>query len=111
MKVAQCCLALALVGCSEHSTAAFADVKNAEARGENTILQNGESGELPYSRGHSFSSLDEYLEYLEEYNGPIDLPYWRKVKPGLYESVSSRPEAQPTRATRAELMRRFGFKE
>lgn len=65
--------------------------------------------ELPYARGNTFDTLDEYLAYLEQYNGPIDLPYWRKVKPDLYQEVSSMPEAEPKTATRAELMERFGF--
>lgn len=65
---------------------------------------------LPHARGHSFDSLDAYLAYLQQYNGPIDLPWWRVVSPGVYElQVSLMPGAARERATRAELMARFGF--
>jgi hypothetical protein len=68
------------------------------------------SPDLPYAGGHSFDSLDAYLAYLQQYNGPIDLPWWREVTPGIYElQVSLMPGAAPERATRAELMARFGF--
>ncbi len=64
---------------------------------------------LPFARGKTFRTLDEYLAHLER-QGAIDLPYWRQVKPGLYERVTRRvPPGPPERATRAELMRRFGF--
>jgi len=64
---------------------------------------------LPYARGKSFRSLDEYLVHLEK-QGAIDLPYWRKLGPDRYELVTSRvPAGPPELATRAELMRRYGF--
>ena len=64
---------------------------------------------LPYARGRSFRTLDEYLAHLER-QGAIDLPYWRQIAPGLYERVTTRmPARAPERATRAELMERFGF--
>lgn len=65
--------------------------------------------DLPYARGRSFESLDAYLAYLQQYNGPIDLPWWREVSPGVYELQTSMREASRERATRAELMTRFGF--
>ena len=64
---------------------------------------------LPYARGQTFRTLDEYLAHLER-QGAIDLPYWRQIAPGLYERVATRmPRRAPERATRAELMERFGF--
>ena len=64
---------------------------------------------LPFARGLSFRTLDEYLTHLER-QGAIDLPYWRRVGPDLYERVTTmRPAGPPERATRAELMARFGF--
>ena len=63
---------------------------------------------LPYARGRIFDSLDAYLAYLER-QGAIDLPWWRQVSPGIYERVRRMPGARPERATRAELMRRYGF--
>lgn len=64
---------------------------------------------LPWSRGQTFATLDAYLAYLEQYNGPIDLPWWREISPGVYEKVMRMPEARPETATRAELERRWGF--
>ena len=64
---------------------------------------------LPYARGRTFGTLDEYLAHLER-QGAIDLPWWREVAPGVYERVTTRrPRGEPERATRAELMERFGF--
>jgi hypothetical protein len=71
--------------------------------------QTGGVAKLPFARGKTFRTLDEYLAHLER-QGAIDLPYWRQVEPGLYERVTTRvPAGPPERATRAELMRRFGF--
>lgn len=68
-----------------------------------------EVSNLPYARGRTFRTLDEYLAHLER-QGAIDLPYWRQIAPGLYEQVTTRrPRGTPERATRAELMERFGF--
>ena len=64
---------------------------------------------LPYAHGHSFCSLDEYLAHLERHAGPIDQPWWRPVRPGVYEHVKRMPGAKREIATRAELMKRFGF--
>jgi hypothetical protein len=64
---------------------------------------------LPYARGQTFRSLDAYLAHLER-QGAIGLPWWRQIGPGVYEQVVRRmPRGRPERATRAELMRRFGF--
>ena len=52
--------------------------------------------------------LDDYLAHLER-QGAIDLPWWRQVSPGVYERVTRMPGRAPERATRAELMRRYGF--
>lgn len=64
---------------------------------------------LPWARGHSFATLDAYLAYLEQSNGPIDLPWWREVQPGVYEKMVRMPEVPRETATRAELERRWGF--
>ena len=76
-------------------------------------VRSGDEGRpvsnLPYARGRTFHTLDEYLAHLER-QGAIDLPYWRQIAPGLYERVTTRmPARAPERATRAELMERFGF--
>lgn len=64
---------------------------------------------LPYAHGHRFCSLDEYLSHLERNAGPIDQPWWRPIRTGVYEHVKTRTGAKREIATRAELMRRFGF--
>jgi hypothetical protein len=64
---------------------------------------------LPFAMGRTFSSLDEYLTFLECFAGPIDKPWWRQVRPGVYEHVKTATNASPEIATRAELMKRFGF--
>jgi hypothetical protein len=63
---------------------------------------------LPFARGKTFRTLDEYLAHLEA-QGAMDLPWWREIRPGVYEHVNTMPEARHEVATRAELMRRFGF--
>ena len=63
---------------------------------------------LPFARGRRFCSLDAYLAHLEA-QGAIDLPWWRQVRPGVYEHVKSMPGATRETATRAQLMKRFGF--
>jgi len=64
---------------------------------------------LPFAHGHKFCSLDEYLAHLERRAAPIDQPWWRPVRPGVYEHVKRMPGAKREVATRAELMKRFGF--
>ena len=64
---------------------------------------------LPFSQGRSFTSLDEYLAFLET-RGAYDLPWYRKVRPGVYELVTRRPPGTPPQLfTRAELAQKFGF--
>ena len=64
---------------------------------------------LPYARGATFASLDDYLAYLEK-QGAIDLPWWREISPGVYERVVRMPGAGREVKTRAELMELYGFK-
>jgi hypothetical protein len=64
---------------------------------------------LPFSHGKSFRTLDEYLAHLQKHAAPIDQPWWREIRPGVYEHVKRMPGAPREIATRAELMKRFGF--
>lgn len=68
----------------------------------------GVSG-LPFARGAVFRCLDDYLSHLRN-QGAIDLPWWREVRPGVYERVTTMRDRGPETATRAELMQRFGFR-
>ena len=66
---------------------------------------------LPYAMGRRFRTLDEYLVHLKCRAAPIDLPWWREVRPGVYRFEATKPGAPQQLATRAELMKRFGFAE
>lgn len=84
---------------------------SAEPQKETGAVQRSPDGSvanLPYARGKTFRTLDEYLAHLEAL-GAVDLPWWREIRPGVYERVTSMRPAQPEVATREELMRRFGF--
>jgi hypothetical protein len=66
---------------------------------------------LPFSNDRAFSTLDEYLAFLEE-AGAYDTPFWKETKPGsqvYYLVTRMRPGQKPDMATRAELMKRYGF--
>ena len=68
--------------------------------------------DLPSSFGRSFATLDQYLAHLRQYAGPIDLPWYREIRPGVYEYVTSmrlEDSTAPKTYTREELMREFGF--
>ena len=69
--------------------------------------------ELPIAQ--RFGNLDEYLVYLEKMNAPIDRPWYKRVRPDLYELQTGnfRPLGGSQKAkrvfTREELKRKFGF--
>jgi hypothetical protein len=66
--------------------------------------------QLPDSFGRTFATLDEYLAHLRRYAAPIDKPWYREVRPGVYERVTTIvPGREPQIYTRAQLMARFGF--
>jgi len=103
-------LAAPLLACAPPHTA------EASSRAEApTVEQQAVAGveealpDLPFSRGHSFANLEAYLAYLERTNGPIDLPWWREIRPGVFQQVIRMTDARPETATRDELNRRFGF--
>src|SRR5687767_262557 len=108
-------LALALFACSpSEPLPADAAAAGPNAAKEKMVNANSgsESGEgvanLPFAHGKTFRALDEYLAHLERYAGPIDQPWWREIRPGVYEHVKRMPGAPRETATREELMRRFG---
>jgi hypothetical protein len=87
-----------------------ADPASAREEGGPEVEQSATGvANLPYARGRTFASLDEYLAHLESL-GAIDLPWWREIRPGVYERVTSVRGRPPEVATRAELMQRYGFK-
>jgi hypothetical protein len=66
-------------------------------------------GDLPFGQGLSFAALDDYLAHLQR-RGATGVPWYRAVGPGVYELVAGRGRGLAVeRATRAELLARFGF--
>jgi hypothetical protein len=68
----------------------------------------------PLPINQRFRSLDEYLAFLEKTQGPVDGPWYRQVRPGVYELQTGnlRPlghEAPKRVFTRDELEKKFGF--
>lgn len=68
--------------------------------------------QLPISQ--RFRTLDEYLAHLERTNAPIDKPWYRQIRPDVYELQTGnfRPlggDIQQRAFTREELERKFGF--
>ena len=64
---------------------------------------------LPESYGRSFRSLDGYLVHLQCNAAPVDASWWLEISPGVYRHMKTATNAKPEVATRAELMKRFGF--
>jgi hypothetical protein len=59
--------------------------------------------------GRDYRSLDEYLAKLEQ-DGWVGKPWYKEVRPGLYELVTNlKPAPEKRLFTRAELERQFGF--
>lgn len=64
---------------------------------------------LPFSQGRSFASLDDYLAFLET-RGAYDVPWYREIRPGVYElATRRRPGTPPQLSTREQLAQKFGF--
>ena len=78
--------------CSGPSAGALSPLKQDEESanmvnkgdGENTVRR------LPFAHGRSFATLDDYLAHLRDRAGPIGQPWYREVRPGVYELVTSR---------------------
>jgi hypothetical protein len=63
-----------------------------------------------------FRSLDEYLAHLERMEGPVDGPWYKEIRPGIYELQTGNlrvlgAEQQKQIFTREELEKKFGFAE
>lgn len=66
-----------------------------------------------------FGNLDAYLAHLERTHAPIDRPWYREVRPGVYQLMTGNlrrgplgeedGEPRERTYTRAELERKFGF--
>lgn len=99
-------------GCADQPAGAAGGARGEKegARMEQRTNRGGGVHGLPSSFGRSFATLDEYLEHLRRYAGPVDLPWYREIAPGLYEYVTTtHPPPPPQTFTRQELMRKYGF--
>ena len=61
-----------------------------------------------------YRTLEEYLAYLERYQGPVDGPWYKEIRPGVYELQTGNlqldaPDTQKRIFTREELKKKFGF--
>jgi hypothetical protein len=106
-------IACALAFCSlfAPNVAAHEPQQDRIQQGETATVQSpSEEGvaNLPFARGRTFRTLDDYLAHLER-QGALDLPWWREIRPGVYERVTNMRGAEREIATREQLMRRFGF--
>ena len=69
----------------------------------------------PHADGREFRTLDAYLAHLRDHAAPMDRPWYREVKPGLFRLETGNlrrleGEPEPRLFTRDELERRFGFR-
>ncbi len=78
------------------------------------------NAQLPINQ--RFATLDQYLAWLARMNAPIDKPWYREIRPGVYELVTggnlrilgAGGEEEPRAKrifTREELERKFGFRK
>jgi len=68
--------------------------------------------QVPVSQ--QFRNLDEYLAHLERTQGPVDGPWYKQLRPGIYELQTGNlhldtPDGEERTFTRQELERKFGF--
>lgn len=73
--------------------------------------EEGAVSGLPHAGKRTFKSLDAYLAYLREFAAPIDKPWYREVRPGVFQLQRGnlRTLDAPPTLTREELARKFGF--
>jgi hypothetical protein len=99
-------------GCAERPAGA---AEGAPGDRETARMEQGSNGtdgvrNLPSSFGRSFATLDDYLEHLRLHAGPVDQPWYREIRPGVFELVTTmRPAPAPRTFTREQLMREYGF--
>jgi thermostable 8-oxoguanine DNA glycosylase len=62
-----------------------------------------------------FRNLDEYLAWLRKYAAAVDRPWYKEIRPGVYELQAAGnlhldvPNNEKRVFTRAELEKKFGF--
>src|SRR4051812_885892 len=53
----------------------------------------GGVADLPFAMGKKFSTIDAYLTFLECFAAPIDKPWWKEIRPGVYQRVTTATNA------------------
>lgn len=86
-----------------------ATVHPAAACAKEKAVETAGIANLPFAMGRRFATLDEYLAHLRCRAAPIGKPWWKEIRPGVYEHVTTATNAKREVATRAELMKQFGF--
>jgi hypothetical protein len=63
-----------------------------------------------------FRALDDYLFWLQQHDAPVDRPWYKEIRPGVYElqtgnfaPLPGTPGAPQRVFTREELEKKFGF--
>lgn len=103
--------ALAVAAGPVPAGAAFRPLPGSERRTEGATSPPAPRRALPYSHGRTFATLDEYLAHLRLRAGPIGQPWYREVRRGVFERVTTVVPPPPRRTySRAQLMAMFGFK-
>lgn len=77
--------------------------------GAKAVSKPAGKGKAVNIEGQEYRSLDDYLAKLER-DGWVGKPWYREVRPGVYELVTNlKPAPKKRLFTRAELERQFGF--
>jgi hypothetical protein len=101
---------------SSGCTAASNKVENADTARHMPSTAPGNNvtdTQLPINQ--RFRTLDDYLAWLQQTQGPIDKPWYKQIRPGVYELQTgnfrslSGDGGQKRTFTRDELEKKFGF--
>jgi hypothetical protein len=105
-----------VVGLSAASCgAAHGNVENPSAVPQTAAATGGKSvsnEQLPINQ--RFRSLDDYLAWLKETQAPVDGPWYKEIRSGVYELQTGNlhldvPSTEQRVFTREELEKKFGF--
>jgi hypothetical protein len=103
-------LAALAAACADPGAGAGSAAREESRMTDDAAGDGKEVAQLPFAHGRSFATLDDYLAHLRQYAGPVGQPWYREIRPGVYERVTSmRTDGEPETFTRAQLMERFGF--
>jgi hypothetical protein len=70
-----------------------------------------------HSISERFADLDQYLLWLKKFEAPADGPWYKEIRPGVYELQTGGnlhldvPSNEQRVFTREELEKKFGFRK